>query len=257
MESKKIVLLATKDSSTNIIHNFLQQQFGVHAVIVEERESTKTFVTRRVKRLGVITVIGQVLFQIVIAKPLHYFSNKRRQEIVSENLLDLSEIPIDKITNVASVNDETAIALLENLKPDIVVVNGTRIISKKVLSSVSCKFINIHAGITPKYRGVHGMYWALINNDKENSGVTVHFVDAGIDTGTVIKQVKVMPTKKDNFSTYPLLQLAAALKILSPILSDLFNQKLIIQKEHDTETKLWYHPTIWTYIYNRVMKNVP
>jgi methionyl-tRNA formyltransferase len=41
-------------------------------------------------------------------------------------------------------------------------------------SSINSKFVNIHVGITPKYRGVHGTYWALVNNDVENSGVTVH-----------------------------------------------------------------------------------
>jgi folate-dependent phosphoribosylglycinamide formyltransferase PurN len=72
---------------------------------------------------------------------------------------------------------------LKAINPDLVIVNGTRIISKKVLSSINSKFVNIHVGITPKYRGVHGTYWALVNNDVENSGVTVHFVDEGIDTG--------------------------------------------------------------------------
>jgi folate-dependent phosphoribosylglycinamide formyltransferase PurN len=66
---------------------------------------------------------------------------------------------------------------LKAINPDLVIVNGTRIISKKVLSSINSKFVNIHVGITPKYRGVHGTYWALVNNDVENSGVTVHFVD--------------------------------------------------------------------------------
>ena len=41
----------------------------------------------------------------------------------------------------------------------------------------------MHAGITPQYRGVHGGYWAVVNNDPEHCGVTIHFVDKGIDTG--------------------------------------------------------------------------
>jgi folate-dependent phosphoribosylglycinamide formyltransferase PurN len=63
-------------------------------------------------------------------------------------------------------------------------------------SSINSKFVNIHVGITPKYRGVHGTYWALVNNDVENSGVTVHFVDEGIDTGNIINQAIVVPSKR-------------------------------------------------------------
>ena len=48
------------------------------------------------------------------------------------------------------------------------ILNGTRIVSKKVISSIGCLFINTHCGITPKYRGVHGGYWAIYNNDLNN-----------------------------------------------------------------------------------------
>ena len=58
--------------------------------------------------------------------------------------------------------------ILKELNADVIVVNGCRIISKKILNNVPAKFINTHEGITPKYRGIHGCYWALVNKDKEN-----------------------------------------------------------------------------------------
>jgi folate-dependent phosphoribosylglycinamide formyltransferase PurN len=167
----------------------------------------------------------------LISKPLNLLSKRRQKEIINENLLDLTEIPKDKIKFVTSVNSETTIALLKAINPDLVIVNGTRIISKKVLSSINSKFVNIHVGITPKYRGVHGTYWALVNNDVENSGVTVHFVDEGIDTGNIINQAIVVPSKKDNFSTYPLLQLSEGLKILNKSIQDFFDDKIVSRKE--------------------------
>lgn len=256
MGNKKIVLLAGKGESTTIVFNSINQNFGVVAAIIEERESTKVFLKRRVRRLGIITVLGQIIFQILIATPLTYFSKKRKQEIINENLLDLTAIPINKITAVASVNSETTIELLKTLQPDIVIVNGTRIISKKVLSAINCNFINIHAGITPKYRGVHGTYWALVNNDLKNSGVTVHIVDAGIDTGTIINQSNVIPNENDNFSTYPLLQLSAGVTLLNKAVQDFFDNKLVTQKEKALESLLWYHPTVWKYLYYRIVNGV-
>src|SRR5690606_24425483 len=94
---------------------------------------------------------------------------------------------------VPSVNATQCIDLVQKIEPDIVVVNGTRIISKKVLDAVPVSFINTHVGITPKYRGVHGAYWALACGDTDNCGVTVHLVDKGIDTGGILKQAVIAP----------------------------------------------------------------
>lgn len=256
MENKKIVLLAGKGQSTNIVFNSINKKFGITTTIIEDKENTKIFIKRRIKRLGLFTVIGQVLFQVLIAKPLNFLSRKRKQEIINENYLDVTDIPNEKINAVTSVNSTSTISLLKVINPDVVIVNGTRIISKKVLSAINCKFINTHAGITPKYRGVHGTYWALLNDDIENSGVTVHFVDEGIDTGNIINQGVVVPTKYDNFSTYPLLQLSEGLKILNIAIQDFFDDKLITKKEKVTESILWYHPTIWKYVYYRILKGI-
>ena len=256
MENKKIVLLAGEGQSTNIVFNSVNKKFGVYLTIIEEKENTKLFLKRRIKKLGFFTVIGQIFFQIFIAIPLALLSRKRQSEIIHKKLLDITDIPSEKITNVTSVNSKTTIKLLLDINPDIIVVNGTRIISKKVLSVVNCKFINIHAGITPKYRGVHGTYWALVNNDLENSGVTVHFVDEGIDTGNIIDQITVFPTKKDNFSTYPLLQLSEGIKMLNKALENFYEKKLIAKHGKEMQSALWYHPTLWKYIFYRIVKGI-
>jgi methionyl-tRNA formyltransferase len=52
-------------------------------------------------------------------------------------------------------------------------------------------FINTHTGIH-KYSGVHGAYWALVSNDKENCGVIVDKLDQGIDTGEIITQCTIV-----------------------------------------------------------------
>lgn len=256
MNHNKIVLLGGTGLSTGIVYHSVDAAHGIALVILEEKEPSGIFIKRRIKRLGILTVAGQLGFQIIISKILSLLSKKRKQEIIDENKLNLNEIPSDKIKRVKSVNSPETIALLKETNPDLIIVNGTRIISKKVISAVSCRFMNTHAGITPKYRGVHGAYWALANNDLENCGVTVHFVDEGIDTGTVIAQKRVIPQSNDNFTTYPLLQLSAGLELLNNAIGSYFNNTLTEQKELHTESKLWYHPTAWLYLYNRIFKGV-
>ena len=255
MESKKILLLAGEGDSTHIVFHALDKAYGVHSVIIEGRESRKVFIRRRIKRLGFFTVAGQVLFKFIIVPALNIFSRKQIAEYLLKNNLDNSEIPESKIKRVNSVNDKTVASLVEEIKPDVIVVNGTRIISKKLLAVITCPIINTHAGITPMYRGVHGAYWALVNKDEAHCGVTVHMVDAGIDTGKILYQDIIAVNSSDNFVTYPSKQLAAGVPLLLRAVDDALNNKIILQQTVG-KSNLWYHPTIWQYFYYRLFRNV-
>lgn len=248
MNKKRLILLAGKGISTNILYNSLKSDYNIEAVVLEKPVPKKEFLKKRVKRLGIRKVAGQILFQMSIAKYLSLISSKRKKAILNFYGLNDSPLPSEKVINLKSVNDPECISLLQQINPELVIVNGTRIISKEILNSVPVKFINIHAGITPKYRNVHGAYWAVVNNDMANCGVTVHLVDPGIDTGKIICQQTIKITKKDNFSTYPFLQLAEGIICLKKGLPDIFENK-IIYKKGTSESKIWHHPTLWQYIY--------
>jgi len=254
---KKIVMMACDGPSTNAIYNYLKDEFDIVAVIKEEKSFSEAitdkykFINRRVKKLGIWRVIGQLLFVCFISRYLTKKSGSRMKEIVEDSKLDVSPIPKEKIVGVKSINAGTSIKTLNDINPDAVVVNGTRIISEKVINTVNCKMFNIHAGITPKYRGVHGMYWALVNNDLENCGVTVHFIDKGIDTGNILFQERVTPTEKDNFTTYFYLQFTKAIPKLKQALVEYFDGTLKTISG-PAESKLYTHPTIWEYWKNDV-----
>lgn len=256
MTEKKIVLVAGKGAPTHIVFNAIEKEHGISLAIIEDKEDLKKFIKRRIKRLGIVTVAGQILFQVLVLKLLKRVSKNRYQQLLSEEQLNEVPIPSQKIKYVNSVNSAETIELLKTLNPDLIIVNGTRIISKKVLTAVNCPFINTHVGITPKYRGVHGAYWALVNNDAAHCGVTVHLVDEGIDTGNIIFQQNIDVTKQDNFYTYPLLQLAEGVKLLNKAIAAFYNQNLQSIKESEGESKIWYHPTAWQYLYNRLIKGV-
>ncbi len=105
------------------------------------------------------------------------------------------------ILDVKSINDSQVVQLLHTFEPDLVVVLGTSIIGKAVLESAPL-FVNLHAGITPLYRGAHGCFWAAFHGDFGNLGVTLHAVDTGIDTGAILKQTRIeFDPARDNFVT--------------------------------------------------------
>jgi methionyl-tRNA formyltransferase len=62
------------------------------------------------------------------------------------------------------------------------------------------KTINCHAGKLPFYRGRNILNWALINDEKE-FGITVHYVDEGIDTGDILIQRCYPITDDDDYAT--------------------------------------------------------
>jgi len=62
------------------------------------------------------------------------------------------------------------------------------------------KTINCHAGKLPFYRGRNILNWALINDEKE-FGITVHYLDEGIDTGDIILQETYPITDEDDYGT--------------------------------------------------------
>ena len=80
-----------------------------------------------------------------------------------------------------------------------------QIFKTEIINLPNLKTINCHAGKLPFYRGRNILNWVLINDEKE-FGITVHFVDEGIDTGDIILQETYPIKDSDDYST--LLQVA-------------------------------------------------
>ena len=257
---KKIIMIVGDWNYPKMVYQNLQTEFNIEKIIVDNGESTSKLLKRRIKRLGIIHVIGQLLFRIIAVSYIKVTSKKRFQEILDKNDIKETDFELEKTIEVTSINSEEGRKLLKKLNPDIVVIVTTRILSKKTLESINAKFINIHSGITPLYRGLHGAYWALINKDMENCGVTVHLVDEGIDTGNILYQESITDsvTSKDNFMTYTYLQLAKALPLLKKAIRDIQSNNITakVNAKPQIDNKLFYHPTLWFYLYNRWFKGV-
>lgn len=248
-------MLAQNSEGTNCIYNAISKDFEINSIVIEKGVDRYSLIKKRIKRFGVYKVIGQLLFQTLVVYILGKTSSKRIFEIKKTKRMNSTNIESSKIRNVDSINDEATILEIKKNSPEVIIVNGTRIISKKILSSTKAIFINTHVGITPKYRGVHGAYWALVKKDIENCGVTVHEIDEGIDTGDVIYQEAIEITSKDNFITYPYLQNAKGIELLKKVLNDLNNNSFRTRK-NNLESNIWSHPTIFEYIYNRLIYNI-
>lgn len=80
---------------------------------------------------------------------------------------------------------------LKSYVPDLfVVAHFQKLLKKELLSLPKIGSINLHPSLLPKYRGMSPQHWPIINGD-QYTGVTVHYIDDGIDTGDIIEQEKV------------------------------------------------------------------
>lgn len=251
MKKIKIILLARNCDSTKIVYNYLTKQIPIESVILENAMGRKKQFLNRVRLLGFVNAISQVGFMLMIFPLIRLFSQKRKKEIFKQYDLDDTAWPGNKIIRVKTLNSDHARKLLKDLNPDLILVNGTRILSKKTLEAVSAPFINIHTGITPAFRGVHGGYWAIATGKKKLFGTTIHYVDQGVDTGGIIEQTFQTPSPQDNFYTYPYLQYAAILPALQRVVSSFVaGEKPALKEPVVADSAIWYHPTIWQWVKN-------
>lgn len=239
---------------TQMAYHGIAADVNVLRIIQEQRVSSAAIAKRRLRRLGLARVLGQLAFtgfnrfQQVTAK-------KRIRNIIELGNWNVDPLPVHLVDRVTSINDRVVVEKLQQLRPQAIVVHGTRILSPEILRAVDAPFLNIHMGMTPKYRGVHGGYWALATGDTEHAGVTIHLVDEGIDTGSVLLQAPIHPSPEDSFSTYPVLQMAAAVPLLRRALSEIQSGRLMTIAG-TLPSHLWSHPTLLEYLAARWRRGV-
>jgi methionyl-tRNA formyltransferase len=72
----------------------------------------------------------------------------------------------------------------------VVLVFGTGLLKRPLLSRFPDRVLNIHLGLSPYYRGAGTNFWPLVNGEPEFCGATVHFMDEGVDSGPIVGHVR-------------------------------------------------------------------
>lgn len=126
---------------------------------------------------------------LVVTQPDRPKGRGRRQlpppvKVVADHL----GIPVAQPPTVKS---ETFIDRIRVIAPDLlVVVAYGQILPPRLLSLPPLGAINVHASLLPKYRGPAPIQWAIINREPE-TGVTIMAMDAGLDTGDILRTARV------------------------------------------------------------------
>jgi len=131
------------------------------------------------------------VFEVLKQKFKHYFTKK-----------------VDKFNGIKTklinnINSEESIAFFNEGNFDLIVsINCNQIIKKNTLDKVPIDFVNFHPGKLPNYRGLFPSFYSLLNKEREVC-LSFHKIDAGIDTGPLMKELIYLIERKDTvFSLY-------------------------------------------------------
>ncbi len=96
----------------------------------------------------------------------------------------------ERVREVPHINHPDVVKLARDLQPDLICVFGTSLIRGELLDEGRLGIVNLHGGLSPEYRGADCTFWALYNNEPDKVGCTLHYIDAGIDTGRLIAHIR-------------------------------------------------------------------
>ena len=145
-------------------------------------------------------------------------------------------IPFYRVTNINLKEYEE---IIRKLNPDVILVCHFQQILKKNIIQIPVKgCINLHPALLPKYRGLSPQHWPIINGDKE-TGITVHFVNEGIDSGDIIVQHKISLDPHSYVSDVQLKMIGAYQQIVSKAL-ELVDQKDFTPTPQNIEERSYF-----------------
>ena len=90
-----------------------------------------------------------------------------------------------------AINKPSSVNKIKSYDPDLLVsILGNQIFKQPIFNLAPKGCINLHTALLPKYRGLMPTFWVMKNNEKK-TGVSVFFVDEGIDSGPILVQTEV------------------------------------------------------------------
>lgn len=171
----KIVLWIGKDSNQIALAEKINSLFPVSAVFIENRKSKRNYTLsllfgKIIERIF-LSVISNSWFGMLT------FYEKYKISISNEFIFNVSNINSDEVYNKTQL-----------IKPDLIIVSGTRLIKDKLLSiKPKIGILNLHTGLSPYIKGgPNCTNWCIANKQFHLIGNTVMWIDKGIDSGKIV-----------------------------------------------------------------------
>ncbi|NCQ54667.1 hypothetical protein GW797_00295 [Candidatus Parcubacteria bacterium] len=252
----KIAILTSVTSANIYLVNSLTSRYKVVAKVIERRSRPSTMKekmavrSRLIQRYGLLKTLNKLLYN----KYRSWMVELHQSETLKQELFPgkaevayTHEVPTLEVENI---NDSSCVDFLSGYAPDIIAVCGTTVIKAQVFKLAKKGTINIHSGIIPEYRSADPIFWALYNGEPDKVGVTIHYVDEGIDTGPIIHQKSVGVTKEDDLATLYAKCMRTGAELMSQAIEDIAGGTVKTYRKEGVEGRAHFHMDlgIWEYM---------
>lgn len=180
-------------------------------------------------------------FEILLAdESIHVSFIVPRTDTEDETLKNFSDKYNIEYLYPAKINSKEFIEKVKTFNCDLFVsMSFNQIFKEEIINIPNFKTINCHAGKLPFYRGRNILNWALINDEKE-FGITVHYIDEGIDTGDIILQRSYQITEKDTYKSLLNISYEECANILYDAIKLIQNRKVVPIKQNSIHATGFY-----------------
>lgn len=118
---------------------------------------------------------------------IKHFTNRKNAEerfFINQKLPEIKRLDISEM----ELNTEKTIKFIESISPDLVLTFGCHLIKDPLFSKLPKHTINMHGGLSPRYRGTATMFWPFYFLEPNHVGVTFHYIISEPDAGSIIHQ---------------------------------------------------------------------
>jgi methionyl-tRNA formyltransferase len=181
---ERIVILTGSDPQHRYVARALADLPGVAAIVVTQQPELPLLrrIRRARKRFGLVGMLSRALLKLT----LRAIGETSRRKADLTRVLGEPKFPGNvPIFRTIGVNSAQTQALLRELAPGILCVYGTYIVSDATLSIAGQLALNLHTGISPRYRGADCEFWPLHEREPNFVGATIHTCTSDLDGGAI------------------------------------------------------------------------
>ena len=125
-----------------------------------------------------------------------------------------------------TIKSDSAYEFFKRLQPDaVVIIAYGQIIPPRLIEIPRLGWINLHASLLPKYRGAAPLNWAILNGERR-TGLTTTQIDAGMDTGPILRQQEMEIGKEETAPELALRMAEAGAPLVVETLRKLFRGEI-------------------------------
>ena len=200
---------------------------------------SKSLKRQKIHKFFIKKIIGGLGFRYYLQRVFHNLKYRHKKTSIT-SLSTKYNIPTIYISNI---NDMSTIDNIRAEKPDVILsIYFDQIIKKDMLKIPSFGILNVHLSMLPKYRGVKPVFWVLKNNES-TTGITIHMMEEGLDTGDIFAQREVEISPDDTVDSLSEKMSEIGSKLLIDTVNSINSNSYTLKKQNLASGSYYSQPT--------------